>query len=230
MGEDVTAPAQLPQREPAAFLVARSRKYTSPLSGKSVTSTEPGGHWVMDLTTPAMHRTAKGIVSGFAHAMRGRGNWTLLYDGSGIGLLSTGATAEFSDTYEFSDGTSFDDPIVGSNISATVAVAAAQVRSLSLTGLPANQVLAAGTRMSIRTTDSDAYQVFDIVSAVTASGAGAATVKIEPELRYAITETITATIGAVPLKLALEGDDMAAIPIRGGLASEKSFRFIEWGF
>ncbi|TQF77916.1 hypothetical protein FK498_10710 [Elioraea sp. Yellowstone] len=209
------------------YLQHNTTRFVSPVTRATQVLRREGARWVAEASFDPLSPARAGLLEGLLAALAGSLNtvriwdWRREYrtgDPRSQGQVPAGPYS-FSDATLFTDGTGL---VVGSGNPSLAAGAARGALAIQTQGWWPNALaMAAGDYLGL------GGRLYMATEAVTASGAGTATIPIAPPLRAAasIAEPLVLTKPTVPMRLV--SDDEAANPTRPGRFTSISIRLEE---
>ncbi len=224
---ELTWPAVLRPSRLTFYLQHNTLRFVSPVTRATQVLRREGARWVAEATFDPLARRNSGVMDGLLAALAGSANtvriwdWRREYrtgDPRSQGDVPTGPYS-FSDSTIFTDGTGL---VVGSGTPMLSAGAARGALSIVTQGWwPSTVAVGAGDYIGL------GGRLYIATEAVTASGAGTATISVAPPLRasMAMGEPLILSVPSVPMRLV--SDDEAANPTRPGPFSAVTLRLEE---
>ncbi|HYZ32621.1 MAG TPA: hypothetical protein VE684_10120 [Crenalkalicoccus sp.] len=209
------------------YLQHNTLRFACPVTRATQVMRREGARWIAEATFDPLNRTLAGVMDGLLAALAGSLNTVRIWDWRrefrtgaprSQGQVPTGSHS-FDDATVFTDGTGL---VVGSGAPALAAGAPRGALSIQTAGwwpgvvaVGAGDYLGLGGRLHMAT------------EAVTASGAGTATIPVAPPLRVAVAlaEPLVLSRPTVPMRLV--SDDEAANPTRPGRFTAVTIRLEE---
>ncbi|PHK93830.1 hypothetical protein CR162_16285 [Pseudoroseomonas rhizosphaerae] len=209
------------------YLQHNTTRFVSPVTRATQVMRREGARWVAEASFDPLSPTRAGLLEGLLAALAGSLNtvriwdWRREYrtgDPRSQGQVPSGPYS-FSDATLFTDGTGL---VVGSGTPALAAGAPRGALSIQTAGWwPGAVAVGAGDYLGL------GGRLYMATEAVTASGAGTATIPIAPPLRTAAALAEPLVLSRPTVAMRLVSDDEAANPTRPGRFTSISLRLEE---